>query len=338
MKRVLYVNPFGAEQNGFSSPPLGLLSLAGILLKQSFDKVRRRVAEIAYVIRINFPVIVSIETTSHCNARCVMCPHSVMPRRNNQMETAIFNIIYQQLGGLKVKLVVLSLIGEPLLDRKIAERIKQLSGLGYRTRIVTNASLLTRDMSRDLISAGLSELYVSLNGYNEKSHQEMMRFASPQFNKCVENLVFFSETSGGRIKMHLNCLAYADIDLDIKLKFTAFWREKGIKVNLAKPVDWHRPCKKKQGNVYPCRVIFSNLVIDCMGNVLSCCRDYRSTVIMGNVLENSLREIWKGSSFQQFRFKHLQGLADSVPICATCEINKSISLLGVLKSFVMREE
>ncbi|WP_298267857.1 cobalamin-dependent protein [Geobacter sp.] len=37
MKRVLLVNPFGTEQGGFSNPPLGLLYIAGTLLKHGFD-------------------------------------------------------------------------------------------------------------------------------------------------------------------------------------------------------------------------------------------------------------------------------------------------------------
>src|ERR1035437_3035426 len=37
MKRVLLVNPHETEQSGFSSPPLGLLYIAGTLLKHGFD-------------------------------------------------------------------------------------------------------------------------------------------------------------------------------------------------------------------------------------------------------------------------------------------------------------
>jgi anaerobic magnesium-protoporphyrin IX monomethyl ester cyclase len=37
MKKVLLVNPFGTEQDGFSNPPLGLLYLAGTLLKNGFE-------------------------------------------------------------------------------------------------------------------------------------------------------------------------------------------------------------------------------------------------------------------------------------------------------------
>jgi len=37
MKKVLLVNPFETEQSGFSNPPLGLLYLAGTLLKHGFE-------------------------------------------------------------------------------------------------------------------------------------------------------------------------------------------------------------------------------------------------------------------------------------------------------------
>lgn len=35
--RILLINPFGTEQDGFSNPPLGLLYLAGTLLKHGFE-------------------------------------------------------------------------------------------------------------------------------------------------------------------------------------------------------------------------------------------------------------------------------------------------------------
>jgi len=37
MKRVLLVNPHETEQNGFTNPPIGLLYIAGTLLKHGFD-------------------------------------------------------------------------------------------------------------------------------------------------------------------------------------------------------------------------------------------------------------------------------------------------------------
>ncbi len=37
MVRILLINPYESEQDGFSNPPLGLLYIAGILLKNGFD-------------------------------------------------------------------------------------------------------------------------------------------------------------------------------------------------------------------------------------------------------------------------------------------------------------
>jgi len=37
MKKVLLVNPHGTKQDGFSNPPLGLLYIAGMLLRHGVD-------------------------------------------------------------------------------------------------------------------------------------------------------------------------------------------------------------------------------------------------------------------------------------------------------------
>ena len=36
MERIPLINPYGPKQDGFSNPPLGLLYIAGMLLKHGF--------------------------------------------------------------------------------------------------------------------------------------------------------------------------------------------------------------------------------------------------------------------------------------------------------------
>jgi len=298
--------------------------------------IMRPIATVLYPLTVNLPVIVSIETTSVCNAKCVMCPHSVMPRRNTRMEEKVFDAVVGQLGEMKVRLVILSLIGEPLLDDKLVERVRLLSNLGYKVRIVTNASLLTREVSQRLVAAGLSELYASLNGYDEKSHQNMMCFGTPQFTNCVENLAYFSEISGGRIKMHLNCLVRQPMLSEVKKKLTQSWKERGVEFNIMAPVKWHKAAVGKAGELYPCRVVFSDIVVDCYGNVLACCRDYVSKLVMGNVLKESLKEIWYGRAFNEFRLKHLRGAVANISLCSACDMNRSFNPVALLKSLAIR--
>lgn len=307
------------------------------ILNSGIYKIKSCIAAALYPLTISLPVIVSVETTTACNAKCVMCPHLVMPRRNKRMEEKIFDAVAKQLGGLKVRFVILSLIGEPLLDDKLSERVKLLSGLGYRVRIITNASLLTREMSQRLVAAGLSELYASLNGYDEKSHQEMMVFGTPQFDNCAKNLVYFSEISGGRVKMHINCLSYRPMPAEVKETFTQYWKSRGFELDIAVPVEWHKAVAGKIGEIYPCRVIFGDIFVDCAGNVLACCRDYRSELVMGNVLQDSLSKIWHGRAFSEFRLKHLRGAAIGIPRCSVCDINRGIDLSKLLKSVLIQK-
>lgn len=308
------------------------------ILKRGFYEIKRRLAAALYPLTVSLPVVVSVETTTACNAKCGMCPNPVMPRRNTRMEEKVFNAVAEQLGGLKVRLVILSLIGEPLLDDKLPQRVGLLSGLGYRVRIVTNASLLTKETSRRLVAAGLAELYASLNGYDEKSHQEMMGFGVPQFDNCVENLAYFSGIGRGRVKTRISCLVNRPAPEEAKKTFIRYWRDRGAELKISSPVAWHKAAAGKTGELYPCRVIFSNLVVDCAGNVLACCRDYGSEMVMGNVLKESLSEIWRGRAFNEFRLKHLCGGAAGFPRCSVCDVNRGFGLAALLKSLIKREE
>ena len=91
------------------------------------------------------PVYINMETTNGCNASCIMCPHESMERAVGTMSMELFQQVVDEVvaTGLPVKMFVVSGFGEPLLDRKIAERIRYIKSKGdYYTKFHTNAALL----------------------------------------------------------------------------------------------------------------------------------------------------------------------------------------------------
>jgi radical SAM protein with 4Fe4S-binding SPASM domain len=257
------------------------------------------------------------------------------------MDDSVFKNILYQLADFPIERINLSIIGEPLLDPKIYERIYAFNSLEYTTRIVTNASILSPSASEKLIKAGLSELFVSLNGYNTNSHQRMMRFPFPYYERCIENLLAFAELnrtiSHGRVRMHLSCLLEWDMELSEVEHFQSYWQFYGFETYIGRPVLWHRASRNSVGSelYYPCPYIFSELAIDCTGRVIGCCRDYQSSIILGNCREESLKAIWTGNTARAIRNAHLKGAASEIPLCALCEIPQEINLKETIRFLIM---
>ena len=49
---------------------------------------------------------------------------------------------------------------------------------------------------------------------------------------------------------------------------------------------------------------------------IPCCIDYDARLVMGNVREKTLEEIWHGEKFRQIRSEHLAG--KYLDVCAQC--------------------
>jgi radical SAM protein with 4Fe4S-binding SPASM domain len=68
----------------------------------------------------------------------------------------------------------------------------------------------------------------------------------------------------------------------------------------------------------PCPFIFERLNIDSRGKVMVCGFDIAAVTDMGNVHEKSIKEIWHGAEFEQYRKKHLSGKGDEIELCLNC--------------------
>ena len=138
-----------------------------------------------------WPVRLWVELTSHCNYRCVMCPNKDLDKTDKgYMDMALFKKIVDEAAPFVFD-INLAHRGESLLHPQIIEAIAYAKKNGLYTRLHTNGSLLTEDLSRQIIRAGLDRLSFSFDGY-EKQTYEKIRIGG-DFDKTVSNIVRFLE-------------------------------------------------------------------------------------------------------------------------------------------------
>ncbi len=124
---------------------------------------------------VDFPFRVQIETTSYCNAKCIMCAHPIMPRRNQHMEQGLYEKLISELAQHRDQLKILSLhfMGEPLMDPLLFERIKLAKQAGIQeVQINTNIQLLTPEKARLLLESGIDTITFSMGGLDKESQEK----------------------------------------------------------------------------------------------------------------------------------------------------------------------
>ena len=119
-----------------------------------------------------FPKYFEIETIRGCNARCRMCTIAEWDDKNSIMSDELFSKISEEMKphAKWIQTVCLSRNGEPLLDKKLPEKIRKLKncGINYVT-FSTNASLLDEKTSIALIESGLDDIRFSIDGTTKKT-------------------------------------------------------------------------------------------------------------------------------------------------------------------------
>lgn len=266
-----------------------------------------------------FPDTVRIETTNACNSLCKICPHSKMKRTIKTMEDGIFKKIIDECAKFNCRRVHLHNFGEPLLDKKIIDRIKYAKNKGLkRIKIFSNGSLLTKDKSIELIKSGLDEIKISFDGATKEEY-EQIRYPL-KFHKVVNNIKQLVELrdklTNSTLKIEIACCSTTDKSSTIQLLENCV-----DKFSFGKVHNWAAAefdVDKKSKVRKPCTRVWRTFTILSNGDCSLCCLDYDGEIILGNVRESSIAEIWKNQQYKKVRKLHTFADQKQITICDHC--------------------
>jgi len=135
---------------------------------------------------------VYIEPTNYCNLECRTCIRNTWDEPMGRMSVKAFDRILKGLQPFSpVPSVFFGGFGEPLSHPDILKMVTQAKDLGASVEMVTNGTLLTREMSRRLIQAGLDVLWISVDGATPESYADVRLGAA--LPEVLGNLKAFRE-------------------------------------------------------------------------------------------------------------------------------------------------
>jgi MoaA/NifB/PqqE/SkfB family radical SAM enzyme len=131
-----------------------------------------------------------IEPTNLCNLNCLTCIRNVWNEPMGNMSDAVFDRVITGLRGFSpTPSVFFGGLGEPLLHPKIIEMVTRVKALGATVEMITNGTLLTKSLLERLVSVGLDNLWVSLDGARPESYADVRLGAT--LPGVLENLAHF---------------------------------------------------------------------------------------------------------------------------------------------------
>lgn len=271
-------------------------------------------------------ITLQIETTNVCNADCVFCPYSVMHRPKGTMDLDLFKRIIDEAATVPVITgLTLTGLGETLLDRFLVDRIKYarkmlLPGVGID--LYTNGSLLRPKLTDQLIEAGLTVLYVSLNATTAEKRFEIMKLQD--FEQVTAYTQYALSRQRDGFKVVVKGIASKDLmEVGEHEQFQQNWGgdwDKGGAAYLHLEGNWAgsvgAPMRTKPRTA--CNRALGQIMVLWDGRVSLCCFDAEGAVILGDLKTQTLREVFGGDKAVGIRLAHVEGRRQELPLCNTC--------------------
>jgi MoaA/NifB/PqqE/SkfB family radical SAM enzyme len=129
-----------------------------------------------------------IESTSGCNLKCQTCIRHTWNEPFGAMSWELFEKLCAELKFFPhLQSIMLAGFGEPLFHPDIVRMVEKLKNVtSASVEITTNGTLLDEFMAKGLLEAGLDRLWVSFDGTNETSFNDIRQGAN--FRLVLENV------------------------------------------------------------------------------------------------------------------------------------------------------
>jgi len=281
---------------------------------------------------LSTPWVVFVDPSISCNIQCKFCYHS----SNNIKGIMKWDLYKKIISDIKlfefhIKTLRLYAFGEPLLNPKFSDMVKYAKDEQIAETIdtTTNGSLFSPKLNLKIIEAGIDRINISVIGINAEQYKSFSNY-SINFEKYVDNIAHLYHNRN-------KCIIFIKINGDViskedQQKFLEIFTPISNGIGIEHIINcWQLPeldnIKNKEVGVYGqplshveiCPYILYSYCVQFNGEVSACFLDWNRKLIIGDVKEQSLVDIWNSDRMNNLRKLMLRMLRFSHPICKSCQ-------------------
>lgn len=288
------------------------------------------------------PIAVSIEPTTSCNLRCPECPSGLrsFTRPTGMLDPVLFGKVITELGP-SLSYLVFYFQGEPYLHPGFLGMVQEASRQGVYTATSTNAHYLDEAKARATIESGLDRLIISIDGTTQDTYasyrvggnlekvlegtRTLLRMRQ-ELRSATPHVVFQYLVVKPNEHQVPDIYALAKkIGVDgVWLKTAQIYDFKNGSPLIPDQPEYSRYEREPDGTyriknqlLNHCWKMWHSCVITWDGRVVPCCFDKDAHHVMGDLRQESFRDIWFGPRYQNFRATLLRSRSE-VEMCRNC--------------------
>ncbi len=273
----------------------------------------------------NVPLHLDIELTNICNLDCKMCwQNSEMTYKKGSMDFYLFKKIIDEAVTHGVKAIKMQSRGESALYTYLFDAIIYAKKRGILDiQLTTNATLFNKNNIDKFLSSGLDLLIISIDEDHIESYERLHKNEKYEvISKNILNLLKIKkerysnllkirlQISSGTKELNPAIMNYRDV---FEKYVDSFQISNYFLLN-----DSDKKIENPKKS--PCSYPWQRMVINYDGLVTVCCKDFNCSMIMGDVKNNSLQEIWNSKEYINFRDMHISGKRDKIDFCRICNL------------------
>ena len=296
-----------------------------------------------------YPVSISFEPTTSCNLRCPECPSGLraFTRPTGMLEKDLFTKTIDEIHK-ELLYLIFYFQGEPFLNPGFLDMVKYAGSKGIYTATSTNAHYLTDAIAKRTVESGLDRLIISIDGTTQDVYQQYR--VGGNIDKVIAGaknivkwkkelnsktpFVFFQflvvKPNEHQIEDIKRLAKEVGVD-EVRFKTAQVYNYETDPNNLIPVNDKFSRYKKNTDGTYTAKNKLANRcwkmqhanVITWDGLVVPCCFDKDATHQLGNLKNQSFKQVWNNDNYKQFRGELLKS-RKNIDICANCSEGASV--------------
>jgi len=288
--------------------------------------------DLAEAIPLSAPFAMFVEPTNICNFRCGFCPESFPDFQERagyyqRMSWHTWQRIYASLRNWPpLKVIRFYHEGEPLLNPQLPAMIAQGADVCERTELTTNGSLLGK-YAQALVDAGLDYLRVSVYAARDEEYRNITK--SGAGCDIPANLGLLRALRGDSEKPFIFAqLVTPNPSRDVVQLFHSRYSRVADEISVLDGMhNWGGSDnrlvelgQKERPEKQVCPQPFYQLAIKANGKVSVCCADWDNKLVVGDVNQETLQDIWAGPRLRELQQLHLSRQRRRLPGCRDCTV------------------
>jgi len=294
-----------------------------------------------------YPYVLVTDPTNRCNLRCPLCPTGLglKGRPKGDMPWNLYLKVLRELSPWAIRIWFFNW-GEPLLNPRLFDMIREANRRGLATNLSTNVQLLGREKALELLDSNLDYLIISMDGYDAESYGRYRIGAS--FDRAMENIRFLlaerqrQGRTGLRVEWQSLVTAYNQDQLDRitdlasktgvdRVRFMPLeladspWTGRAPGPERAWLPDARTPYRyefspEKPLSEHACFWLYETITVNPDGGVAPCCRTFETSDDFGNANRETIRAIFNSVKYQRARaiFRGGVPLPGAPIVCDRC--------------------